>query len=78
MGQSAAVKYWEIIADNLTKVGWRWDCVSAADSNERTIWIAEAHRGDVRADCEADGFPLTGYGLPWALLMPAYRIRRRF
>jgi hypothetical protein len=48
------VKYWEIIADNLSKAGWSWGCVSAI-SNGRTIWIADAHRGDgkrfvVRAD----------------------------
>jgi hypothetical protein len=23
-----------------------WGCVSAVDSNGRTIWIADAHRGD--------------------------------
>jgi len=40
------VKYWEIIADNLSKAGWSWGCVSAIDSNGRTIWIADAHRGD--------------------------------
>jgi hypothetical protein len=38
------VKYWEIIADNLSKADWRWGCVSAIDSNERTIWIADTHR----------------------------------
>src|SRR5438445_13539748 len=38
------VKYWEIIADNLSKAGWSWGCVSAIDSNGRTIWIADAHR----------------------------------
>jgi hypothetical protein len=38
------VKYWEIIADNLSKAGWSWRCVSAIDSNGRTIWIADAHR----------------------------------
>ena len=37
---------WEIIADNLNKAGWSWGCVSAIDSNGRTIWIADAHRGD--------------------------------
>jgi hypothetical protein len=26
------VKYWEIIADNLSKDGWSWGCVSAVDS----------------------------------------------
>ena len=39
-------KYWEIIADNLSKAGWSWGCVSAIDSNGRTIWIADAHRGE--------------------------------
>jgi hypothetical protein len=24
--------------------GWSWGCVSAIDSNGRTIWIADAHR----------------------------------
>ena len=28
---------WEIIADNLSKAGWSWGCVSAIDSNGRTI-----------------------------------------
>jgi hypothetical protein len=40
------MKYWEIIADNLSKSGWSWGCVSAIDSNGRTIWIADAHRDD--------------------------------
>jgi hypothetical protein len=49
------MKDWEIIADNLSKAGWSWGCVSAVDSNGRTIWIADAHRSDgkrfvVRAD----------------------------
>ena len=44
------MKYWEIIADNLSKAGWSWGCVSAIDSNGRTIWIADAHRDDNRKD----------------------------
>jgi hypothetical protein len=40
------MNYWEIIADNLSKAGWSWGCVSAVDSEGRTIWIADAHRGD--------------------------------
>jgi hypothetical protein len=49
------MKDWEIIADHLSKAGWCWGCVSAIDSNGRTIWIADAHRDDgkryvVRAD----------------------------
>jgi hypothetical protein len=42
------VKYWEIIADNLSKAGWSWEWVSAVDSDGRTIWIVDAHRDDGR------------------------------
>jgi hypothetical protein len=49
------MKYWEIVADNLSKAGWSWSCVSALDCELRTIWIVDAHRDDgkrfvVRAD----------------------------
>jgi hypothetical protein len=37
---------WETIADNLSKAGWSWGCVSAIDSSGRTIWIADAYRYD--------------------------------
>jgi hypothetical protein len=55
------MKYWEIIADNLSKAGWSWGCVSAIDSQGRTIWIADAHRDDgksfiVRADEKLSAF----------------------
>ena len=55
------MKYWEIIADNLSKAGWSWGCVSAVDSNGRTIWIADTHRGDgkrfvVRSDEKLTAF----------------------
>ena len=46
------MKNWEIIADNLSKAGWSWGCVSAIDSEGRTIWIADAHRGDGRESQE--------------------------
>jgi hypothetical protein len=39
------MKYWEIIADNLSKAGWGWGCVAAVDSRGRTIFVANAHRG---------------------------------
>ncbi len=41
-----AMKYWELIADNLSKAGWSWGCVSAVDRHGRTIFVADAHRGD--------------------------------
>jgi hypothetical protein len=39
----------------IVNAGWSWGRVSAFDSAGRTIWIADAHRGDrkrfiVRAD----------------------------
>ena len=55
------MKDWEIIADNLSKAGFSWGYVSAIDSHGRTIWIADAHRGDgrrfiVRADEKLSAF----------------------
>jgi hypothetical protein len=55
------MKYWEIIADNLSKAGWSLGWVSAVDSHGRTIWIVDAHRGDgrrfiVRADEKLTAF----------------------
>jgi hypothetical protein len=51
----------EIIADNLSKSGWSWGCISALNCDGRTIWIADAHRGDgkrfvVRADEKLTAF----------------------
>jgi hypothetical protein len=59
--QERGVKYWEIIADNLKRRGWSYGYVSAIDSNGRTIWIADAHRGYgkrfvVRADEKLSAF----------------------
>ena len=48
------MKNWEVIADNLSKAGWSWGCVSAIDSNGRTIWIADAHRDGKRYVVRAD------------------------
>jgi hypothetical protein len=42
------MKDWEIIADNLSKAGWSWGCVSTIDSNGRTIFVADTHRGENR------------------------------
>jgi hypothetical protein len=39
-------RYWETIADNLSKARWSWGCVSAIDSSGRTLWIVDAHRDD--------------------------------
>jgi hypothetical protein len=40
--ESAAVKYWELVADKLSKAGWSLGWVSAVDSEGRTMWIVDA------------------------------------
>jgi hypothetical protein len=40
------IRDWEIIADKLSASGWSWGCISAVDSEGRTIWIVDAHRDD--------------------------------
>jgi hypothetical protein len=57
------MKYWEIIADNLSKAGWSWGCVATVDSNGRTIFVADAHRA-TQIDAEA----LAGLSLAGAFL----------
>jgi hypothetical protein len=54
-------RYWEIVADNVSKAGWSLGYVSAVDSKRRTIWIADAHRDDgsrfvVRSDEKLTAF----------------------
>jgi hypothetical protein len=40
------MKYWQIIADSLSKAGWNCGWVSAIGFEGRTIWIVDAHCGD--------------------------------
>ena len=48
------MKYWEIVADNLSKAAWSWGWVLAVDTEGRTIWIADAHRDGKRFIVRAD------------------------
>jgi hypothetical protein len=48
------VKYWEIIADRLSKAGWSLGWVSAIDCEGRTIWIVDAHGYGKRFVARAD------------------------
>jgi hypothetical protein len=55
------MRYWEIIADKSQQSRLKLGCVSAIDSNGRTIWFADAHRHDgkrfvVRADEKLTAF----------------------
>jgi hypothetical protein len=38
------MKYWELLADKLSKAGWTWGCVATVDAHGRTLWIVDAHR----------------------------------
>jgi hypothetical protein len=42
------MKCWEMIADRLSAAGWSLGWVPAVDSQERTIWIVDAHCRDGR------------------------------
>ena len=49
------MKYWQMIADNLSKSGWNCDCISSTDHEGRQFWVAAAEHEDagrfiVRAD----------------------------
>jgi hypothetical protein len=77
------VTYWEIIADNLSKAGWSWGCVSAIDSSGRTIFVADAHRVDekrfvVRADEKLTAFLELRIGNPGSRLSFLTRCRDFF
>jgi hypothetical protein len=54
------MKYWEIIADNISRAGFNVSWVSALDLEGRTIWIVDAHgygkRFIVRADEKLTAF----------------------
>jgi hypothetical protein len=48
------VKYWEIIADNLSEAGWSWGCVATMDREGRAIWVVAAERDGQRFIVHAD------------------------
>ena len=40
------LNYWEIIADNLKKAGWRCGCISSTDHEGQQFWVVAATRED--------------------------------
>ena len=40
------MRHWEIIADNLSKAGWRCGCISSTDHDGRQFWVVAAERED--------------------------------
>jgi hypothetical protein len=41
---SFAVKYWEIIIENLRNAGWNCGCMATTDGKGRPIWVVAAER----------------------------------
>jgi len=58
--KTATVKYWEIIANNLSKAGWSLGWVSALDQEGRTVWIVDA-RGHGKRFVVRDDETLTAF-----------------
>ena len=38
------MKYWEIMADNLSKQGWSWGYSGHSDATARITFVVDAHR----------------------------------
>jgi len=55
------MKYWEIIADHLSKAGWSWGCSTQAQPDGSILNCVDAHLDDgrrfiVRADEKLTAF----------------------
>ena len=46
--REAPVRYWEIIADDLSQAGFSWGCSSETDATGRVIFTADAYSRDGR------------------------------
>jgi hypothetical protein len=40
------MKYWETIADRLSKAGWTWGVSSGFTQKGTAIFVTDAHKGD--------------------------------
>jgi hypothetical protein len=47
-GRIRLVRYWEAIADKLSKAGFSWGCSSEIDSTGRVLFTADAYSRDGR------------------------------
>jgi hypothetical protein len=72
------VKYWEIIADNLRKVGWRCGSISSTDDEGRQFWVVAAERSDAgRFIVRADGKLTAFLNLKRRFALPEFRAIHR-
>jgi hypothetical protein len=61
----------------ISKAGWSWGCVSAIDSEGRTIWIADAHRADGQRFIVRAGELLTAFVELESVIRAAERPKNR-
>ena len=50
-GKIWRVKYWETIADNLSKAGFSWGIITSMDSEWRDIVVVDARRDGETFHC---------------------------
>jgi hypothetical protein len=55
------MKYWELIADRLSKSGWSWGCVAVVSDAGREVFVVDAQRDEgkryvVRSDEKLTAF----------------------
>jgi hypothetical protein len=55
------MKYWEIVANNLSKAGWRCGCISSANHDGQQFWVVAAEREDARRFIVRDDEKLTAF-----------------
>jgi hypothetical protein len=61
------VKYWEIIAQNISAAGCSWGCVSAIDSGGRVIYCVDAYNKSRRFVARSDEKLTAFFELQWAI-----------
>jgi hypothetical protein len=67
------MKYWEIIAERLSKSGWNWGYVSIVKVREGRIFVIDAHREDGQRYIVHSDELLTGFlELQMQIEGPAY------
>lgn len=55
------MKYWEIIADQLSQTGWSWGCVSVVNDAGQTTFVIDAQCGDGRCYVVCSDEKLTAF-----------------
>jgi len=55
------MKYWEIVANNISKAGWRCGCISSVNHDGQQFWVVAAEREDAGRFIVRDDEKLTAF-----------------